>query len=58
MDWEKAGLQNALMILRDNLPDSIKLAYLPSYGRVRLRLTAKGQQKDDLKSDLMKKLRS
>lgn len=31
-----------------HLPDSIKLAYLPSLGRVRLRLTAKGMDKDEL----------
>ena len=29
----------------DNLPDYIKLAYLPSYGKLRLRLTAKGLNK-------------
>jgi nicotinamide-nucleotide amidase len=36
----------------DKLPATIKLAYLPSYGRLRLRLTAKGQHKDDLERDL------
>lgn len=30
------------------LPDSIKLAYLPQYGMVRLRLTATGAQKDSV----------
>lgn len=30
----------------DNLPAFIKLAYLPSLGKVRLRLTAKGNEKD------------
>lgn len=29
----------------NNLPKEVKLAYLPSFGRVRLRLTAKGQDK-------------
>lgn len=36
----------------DKLPASVKLAYLPSYGRLRLRLTAKGQHKDILERDL------
>ena len=36
----------------NSLPDSIKLAYLPSYGRVRLRLTAKGTEEVSLMSDL------
>ena len=31
-----------------NLPSPIKLAYLPSYGKVRLRLTAKGNNKKQL----------
>ncbi len=30
----------------DNLPDFIKLAYLPSLGRVRLRLTARGENRE------------
>lgn len=33
----------------NNLPDFIKLAYLPSPGRVRLRLTARGQNEQILK---------
>ena len=36
----------------ENLPDSIKLAYLPSYGRVRLRLTARGPVEAILMTDL------
>jgi len=32
----------------DNLPDFIKLAYLPSFGSVRLRLSAKGGYKKEL----------
>ena len=36
----------------DNLPSSIKLAYLPNYGRVRLRLTAKGDHKEILETTL------
>ncbi|VXC24176.1 CinA-like protein [Flavobacterium sp. 9AF] len=36
----------------DNLPSNIKLAYLPAPGRVRLRLTARGENEDLLKSSL------
>jgi nicotinamide-nucleotide amidase len=34
------------------LPAHIKLAYLPNYGMVRLRLTATGQSKDEVESSL------
>jgi len=34
----------------DNLPRDIKLAYLPNLGRVRLRLTAKGENEERLKN--------
>jgi len=36
----------------DNLPDFIKLAYLPSPGKVRLRLTARGADKDVLQTEI------
>ena len=36
----------------NNLPSIIKLAYLPSYGRLRLRLTAKGKNKLFLENSL------
>lgn len=36
----------------DNLPDFIKLAYLPNPGRVRLRLTARGNDEEVLKNAL------
>ena len=36
----------------DNLPDFIKLAYLPSPGKVRLRLTARGTNEELLKSEI------
>ena len=40
----------------DNLPSFIKLAYLPSLGRVRLRLSAKGNNKEVLKKNLAEKI--
>ncbi len=42
----------------NNLPDFIKLAYLPSYGRVRLRLSAKGQSLEPLEAGIEKELKS
>ena len=37
-----------------SLPDEVKLAYLPNLGRVRLRLTAKGENPDRLKEEVDK----
>jgi nicotinamide-nucleotide amidase len=36
----------------DNLPAYIKLAYLPNLGKVRLRLSAKGAQKDEIVAEM------
>ncbi len=36
----------------DNLPENIKLAYLPNYGHVRLRLTGIGQDEETLKQQV------
>ncbi len=41
----------------ENLPEYIKLAYLPSFGRVRLRLSAKGNQKEVLERSLETQLK-
>lgn len=38
----------------DSLPEHISLAYLPSVGQVRLRLTAVGEHRDELKADVQK----
>ena len=40
----------------DNLPKHIKLAYLPSFGKVRLRLSAKGNDKEILENELNEKV--
>lgn len=40
----------------NNLPKHIKLAYLPSFGKVRLRLSAKGENKELLESVLNDKV--
>lgn len=40
----------------DNLPKHIKLAYLPSLGQVKLRLTAKGENHEQLVADVEKEI--
>jgi nicotinamide-nucleotide amidase len=40
----------------NNLPSFIKLAYLPNYGRVRLRLSAKGEDKKLLEDTLQEQI--
>lgn len=40
----------------DALPDHIKLAYLPSFGQVKLRLTGTGQSKDLLSAELQSQI--
>jgi nicotinamide-nucleotide amidase len=40
----------------DNLPDFIKLAYLPSPGKVRLRLTARGNDETLLKEEIKRRV--
>ncbi len=44
----ESALAEKIETWEDNLPDFIKLAYLPNLGRVRLRLTAKGSDKNVL----------
>ena len=41
----------------DNLPDFIKLAYLPNPGKVRLRLTARGTNEEQLKSEIKQQVK-
>jgi nicotinamide-nucleotide amidase len=45
-------LAESIMGFETSLPASIKLAYLPSYGMVRLRLTGKGSDADALNDQL------
>ena len=40
----------------NNLPSYIKLAYLPSFGKVRLRLSAKGEDKNQLEKEIEQKV--
>lgn len=45
-----------IALWEEALPEFIKLAYLPSFGKVRLRLTAKGTNKDKLENELNNQL--
>lgn len=40
----------------NNLPDYIKLAYLPSFGKVRLRISAKGNDKQRIENEVAQKI--
>ncbi len=40
----------------NNLPEYIKLAYLPSFGKVRLRISAKGNNKEVLEKEVTKRI--
>ncbi|WP_274475948.1 competence/damage-inducible protein A [Mangrovimonas aestuarii] len=48
----ESALAERLEQWEDSLPNHIKLAYLPNLGKVRLRLTAKGQYAEGLKKDV------
>ncbi len=48
--WGESAIANKIEDWEDNLPSEIKFAYLPSLGRVRLRLSAKGKDKTYLQN--------
>src|SRR5690606_814938 len=52
----ESALAERLEVWENNLPASIKLAYLPSLGKVRLRLTAKGDIKDVLEHEISRQM--
>ncbi len=45
-------LADKLTMVEDSLPENIKLAYLPAYSSIRLRITAKGNDKNALQIQL------
>ena len=45
-------IADSLSVFEKSLPPDIKLAYLPGYGLVRLRLTGKGKNKQELKKEI------
>ncbi len=48
----ESAIAERIASVEDSLPDYIKLAYLPNLGKVRLRLTAKGQEKQVLENGI------
>lgn len=52
----ESNIAKLLESFENTLPTHIKLAYLPSYGKTRLRLSAKGTNKDILKKEFEKLL--
>jgi nicotinamide-nucleotide amidase len=48
----ESWLAEKIQTWEDKLPKSIKLAYLPTYGDIKLRLTAIGEDKTVLKADI------
>lgn len=50
----ESAVAEMLQAFENNLPGHIKLAYLPNFGMVKLRLTAKGHDEDSLKQELDK----
>ena len=52
----ESSLAERIEDFENNLPTFIKLAYLPNYGKVRLRLSAKGNDKKTLKDSLKEQI--
>ena len=52
----ESAIANKLAAFEDRLPKHIKLAYLPGLGRVRLRLSGKGQHEEELISAVEKQV--
>lgn len=52
----ESALAERLEFWEDHLPPSIKLAYLPNLGKVRLRLTAKGANKQVLEREIQEQM--
>ncbi len=48
----ESTLADTIEDFENNLPSHIKLAYLPAYGQVRLRLTGRGSNKEQLNTEL------
>ena len=48
----ESAIAERIATVEDNLPSFIKLAYLPNLGKVRLRLTAKGKDKEVLQNGI------
>ncbi|WP_461533014.1 competence/damage-inducible protein A [Sinomicrobium sp.] len=53
----ESDIANMLEAWEDALPDFVKLAYLPDIGKVRLRLTAKGSDREQIEAVVDQKLK-
>ncbi|MGS2762331.1 competence/damage-inducible protein A [Sinomicrobium sp. M5D2P9] len=53
----ESDIANTIADWEDNLPSFIRLAYLPQIGKVRLRLTAKGTDKEVIETAVSEKIR-
>ena len=54
----ESSIADMIIDFEEALPPQIKLAYLPNYGMVRLRLTASGSNKDEIETVLNEKFSS
>jgi len=45
-------IAESISVFENDLPSHIKLAYLPAYGMVRLRLTARGNQRETIEKEI------
>jgi nicotinamide-nucleotide amidase len=50
----ESGVAEILQDFENNLPESVKLAYLPSHGMVKLRLTARGENKTEVEAKVQR----
>ena len=54
----ESKIAERLSTWENKLPAEVKLAYLPSYGKTRLRLTAKGKNREQLEEAIEKELKA
>lgn len=54
--YSEAGLAELVTDWEDNLPEDIKLAYLPSPGRIRLRFSASGTNRELIEQKIQKQI--
>ncbi|NNC44845.1 MAG: competence/damage-inducible protein A [Winogradskyella sp.] len=52
----ESAIANRIEAWEDQLPDYIKLAYLPNLGRVRLRLSAKGMERIQIEDEMQRQI--
>ncbi len=55
--WGESAIANAIEDWENKLPEGIKLAYLPSLGRVRLRLSGKSHDREQLEKKINREVK-